>query len=415
MVCALNCVCVTLWILKNQQKQALRARRWAAVGRRQAHPLTRRAGEEFANRGARKVSSLNISREGFRGPAGQQRMAPRRPNGAKFVGLRGEGSTAQRPRWGPCPAAIDAACRPATGWAPAPCRGQSLIRRRGLGQAQLARIVAAEGAAQFTRHALLQGLGTSRTDLVQEREQQPAPHAPGHAEIATEGGGRGVQPAIQVHLLVHRRAIAAVFARVAAQRRLHGRQDLAGQGAATGGVKGQGGAGLHQGLGQVVGEAVGAAVAHLQGALPAQQRRLGRRAHDVDQAAAVCTRAVWPSRRIVSTMPKAVSGLTKHEAPSAAVASSGSRRHWLRGTQRYWAYIAPPMAATFLPSRAWAAAEVPAATTVPAPSLPTGSDCPTRAAMAGMAATGTWALSTGRSGLPAACTVPRSAAPSSRP
>src|SRR5450830_1482892 len=95
------------------------------------------------------------------------------------------------------------------------------------------------------------------------------------------------------------------------------------------------------------------------------------------EAAAVCTRAVWPSRRIVSTMPKAVSGLTKHEAPSAAVASSGSRRHWLRGTQRYWAYIAPPMAATFLPSRAWAAAEVPAATTVPAPSLPTGSDCPT--------------------------------------
>ena len=36
-------------------------------------------------------------------------------------------------------------------------------------------------------------------------------------------------------------------------------------------------------------------------------------------AAAVCTSAVWFSRRIVSTMPSAVSGLTKHDAPSAAV------------------------------------------------------------------------------------------------
>ena len=30
------------------------------------------------------------------------------------------------------------------------------------------------------------------------------------------------------------------------------------------------------------------------------------------------TSALWPSRRMVSTMPSAVSGLTKHEAPSAA-------------------------------------------------------------------------------------------------
>src|SRR5258708_7117334 len=44
------------------------------------------------------------------------------------------------------------------------------------------------------------------------------------------------------------------------------------------------------------------------------------------EAAAVCTRALWPSRRMVSTMPSAVSGLTKHEAPSAGLVPGGSTR-----------------------------------------------------------------------------------------
>jgi hypothetical protein len=44
------------------------------------------------------------------------------------------------------------------------------------------------------------------------------------------------------------------------------------------------------------------------------------------EAAAVCTSAVWPSRRMVSTMPSEVSGLTKHEAPSTAVVLSGKTR-----------------------------------------------------------------------------------------
>ena len=35
---------------------------------------------------------------------------------------------------------------------------------------------------------------------------------------------------------------------------------------------------------------------------------------------------VWPSRRMVSTMPKAVSGFTNAEAPWAGVTSSGSAR-----------------------------------------------------------------------------------------
>ena len=42
------------------------------------------------------------------------------------------------------------------------------------------------------------------------------------------------------------------------------------------------------------------------------------------EAAAVWISALWPSRFIVSVMPSAVSGLTNHEAPSAAVVPAGS-------------------------------------------------------------------------------------------
>ena len=45
------------------------------------------------------------------------------------------------------------------------------------------------------------------------------------------------------------------------------------------------------------------------------------------EAAAVCTSALWPSARMVATMPSAVSGLTNQEAPSAGVVPSGSTRH----------------------------------------------------------------------------------------
>ncbi len=99
-------------------------------------------------------------------------------------------------------------------------------------------------------------------------------------------------------------------------------------------------------------------------------------------AAAVCTNALCPSRRIVPTMPKAVSGLTKHEAPSAAVVPGGNTKHWFTLTHRYWEYMAPPSTATFLPISACAAAEDPASVTVPAPSLPTGMEISIRAAMA---------------------------------
>ena len=100
-------------------------------------------------------------------------------------------------------------------------------------------------------------------------------------------------------------------------------------------------------------------------------------------AAAVWTSAVWPSSRIVSIMPSVVRGLTKHDAPSAGDTPSGRTRHCSAGARRSSAYIAPPRVATVLPRSAWAASDDPAATTVPAPSLPMGTGTPTRACTIG--------------------------------
>ncbi len=71
--------------------------------------------------------------------------------------------------------------------------------------------------------------------------------------------------------------------------------------------------------------------------------------------------------------------------------------------------------ATVLPSSACAAGELPASTTTPAPSLPTGSDWPRRPAIAFNARSGTRAVATVRSPLPLDLRVSMSAAPNSRP
>src|ERR1700729_454710 len=118
---------------------------------------------------------------------------------------------------------------------------------------------------------------------------------------------------------------------------------------------------------------------------------------------------------MVSTMPSTVIGFTKDDAPSAAAVPSGSSRHSAASAQRYWAYMAPPATATAFPSRAGAAADEPAATTVPAPSLPTGNGTPTRARTARIAASGNGAVTTGRSAGPLATAALTSAPASSRP
>src|SRR5260370_42314832 len=84
-------------------------------------------------------------------------------------------------------------------------------------------------------------------------------------------------------------------------------------------------------------------------------------------AAAVCTRALWPSRRMVSVMPSAVSGLTKQEAPSAGVMPAGSGRHSAAFRQRFCAYLATPLLATVLPVFALAASAHTVLMTTPAP------------------------------------------------
>ena len=118
---------------------------------------------------------------------------------------------------------------------------------------------------------------------------------------------------------------------------------------------------------------------------------------------------------MVSVIPSAVIGLTKDDAPSLAVVPSGRTRHAEASTARYCEYIAPPAIATVFPMRAWAAGDDPAATTVPAPSLPTGSDLSSRADSAPRAASSIEAVTTGRSGVPATVAVVMSALAMRRP
>src|SRR5260370_18934891 len=133
------------------------------------------------------------------------------------------------------------------------------------------------------------------------------------------------------------------------------------------------------------------------------------------EAAGVGTSGGWPSRFMVSVMPSAVSGLTNHEAPSAAVVPAGSRWQSVAFNRRYCAYIAPPTIDTVLPLSAWAASEEPALITVPAPSLPTGMASPSPAARKASDAAGTLAVTLTPSPLPVDLTVAMAAGPSSRP
>src|SRR6195256_3587912 len=118
---------------------------------------------------------------------------------------------------------------------------------------------------------------------------------------------------------------------------------------------------------------------------------------------------------MVSTIPSAVSGLTKQEAPSAGVVPGGNTRHCTALMQRYCEYMAPPRMATVFPISACAAGDAPAWTTTPAPSLPTGSDCSKRPAIAFITAGEMLAVTTGLSAVPEALAVLMSAPPNSRP
>ena len=151
---------------------------------------------------------------------------------------------------------------------------------------------------------------------------------------AVQLGRPGVEAAIDVDLLVHAGAVAAVDLGGLVGGDLHAGEDLAGQLAAADGVEGHGGAGGDQRRDQVVHEGRRGGIDDMLGAdlgrisacswlrtmftspMPSLMQILSSIWPRLE-AAAVCTRAVWPSSRIVSAMPRAVSGLTNQEAPSA--------------------------------------------------------------------------------------------------
>src|SRR5437899_11569923 len=116
-----------------------------------------------------------------------------------------------------------------------------------------------------------------------------------------------------------------------------------------------------------------------------------------------------------ATMPSAVSGLTKQEAPSAGVVPGGNTRHCTALMQRYCEYMGPPRIATVLPISACAAGDAPACTTTPAPSLPTGSDCSRRPAIAFITAGEMVAVTAALTAVPDAVAVLKAAPPNSSP
>src|SRR5262245_22395466 len=147
----------------------------------------------------------------------------------------------------------------------------------------LLRVVAGEGGLDLRRHPLAQLLGRLEADLLEERREEPSPDAPRHAEGARERGRRPVEPAVDVDLLVHGGAVAAVLLRGAIGRDLHGGEDLARQRPAAGCVEADGGPGGHERLGEIVHEGGRARHADVGGAdLLQDVRRLGL-PHDVHQ------------------------------------------------------------------------------------------------------------------------------------
>ncbi len=212
-----------------------------------------------------------------------------------------------------------------------------------------------------------------------------------------------------------------------AGRLLHAVEDLAGQRAAPGGVEHQRRRRSFERLDEIGLERRGRRVADVDRPQPTQYLFLFGLADVHDQqypiseghaltsiwprfdAAAVCTRAECPSRRMVSSIPSAVSGLTNDDAPSlrrGAVGQHQARRRVDHAVLRVHRAACDPdrLAKQRLRRR-----RRPAATTVPAPSLPTGSESPMRANRPASAPSRSGAVTTGRSGVPATAAADMSA------
>ena len=82
-----------------------------------------------------------------------------------------------------------------------------------------------EGVGQFVGHAVAKTLRRGGVDLPVEPRHQPAADAPRRAEIAFEDPRARVQHAVDVDLLVDRRAVTTVALPLGAERLLHGCHD----------------------------------------------------------------------------------------------------------------------------------------------------------------------------------------------
>src|SRR5215468_4706749 len=118
-----------------------------------------------------------------------------------------------------------------------------LVETQDLGERDFLGVAAREGRFDLRGHALAELLSSLEADLLQEGREKPAADAPRHPECAVELSRAPIEAAVDVDLLVHGGAVATVLLGRAVRGRFHGREDLAGEGAAADRVEGHGGAG----------------------------------------------------------------------------------------------------------------------------------------------------------------------------
>src|ERR1700677_5080330 len=94
-------------------------------------------------------------------------------------------------------------------------------------------IGAGEGGFQLRRDALLESLHGGGSDLLQEGVAHPPADSPGHAHAAADFYGAGAEAAVDIDLLVNRRAVAAVLRSLSAEGGFHAGEDLTGELAAA--------------------------------------------------------------------------------------------------------------------------------------------------------------------------------------
>src|SRR5260221_2441859 len=103
-----------------------------------------------------------------------------------------------------------------------------MIELQYLLQRHYLRVVAGERGLELRDHALAQPCNLGRSDLLQERSQEPAADAPSHAKCPVQLDRTRVQGAVDIDLLVYARSVAAVDFCTSVGRNLPAGENLAG-------------------------------------------------------------------------------------------------------------------------------------------------------------------------------------------